>query len=63
MHKVTENSRHLATCKTERSAMISVARQIAADTSGRVLTITAPDGTATECRNDGCAIDYREVTR
>ena len=60
MYKVTENSRHLATCRTERSAMIAVAKRIASDVEGRTLTITGPDSII-ECRNDGFTIDYTEV--
>ena len=61
MYKVTENSRHLATCNSERNAMIAVAKRIASDVEGRVLTIVSPDGTVIECRNDGLTIDYTKV--
>ena len=60
MYKVTENGTHLATCRTERSAMIAVAKRIASDVTGRTLTITGP-ATVIDCRNDGFTIDYTEV--
>lgn len=48
---------HSTTATTFRNAQIVVARQIASDAEGQVVTITGPEG-VTICRNAGLSISY-----
>ena len=46
------------TASTYRKAQVCVARQISSDVEGQVVTITAPTGEVTICRNNGLTIRY-----
>ena len=45
------------TASTYRNAQVCVARQIASDVEGQIVTITGPEG-VTVCRNNGLTIRY-----
>lgn len=56
-YRITENGKTLATATTLRQAQVAVAKRIASDVEGRVLTISGPLGTYF-CRNQGLTIAY-----
>lgn len=60
--QVTEHGQHLCSTKTYRSAQVATARRIASDVTGRVLTITGPEGRYEARSTARHTIDYRKVS-
>ena len=53
----TTTGRTVATTTTLHKAECAVARRIASDVEGTILTITGPEGVIV-CKNDGLTISY-----
>jgi hypothetical protein len=57
-YRITEAGRRTVNASTYRQAQIVCARRIASDVTGRVLTISGPNGITT-ATNNGLTITYR----